>query len=334
MKFNDLVNLLLEAERDKEPKSNVWLPDGTWRRVNSDGDVFYSKTNNSVNYHRTDGPAVEYADGGKEWWVNGDRHHLDGPAIEWIDGSNLWYVNGKLHRSDGPAVEYADGSKQWWVNSHLHRLDGPAVEWLDGSKQWWVNGKHHRLDGPAIEWSDGGKQWYVDNNEYSEEDFNAIFGVSKDPAILKQRAASNDLFESKGIHWEFDQSKDSEWRVLGRQGRYKDAIKSIEQFVKQNGWGNPNESVLMFHLFQMYAMDEQRDKAKQLLQDVINKGIWDDSYTRGTLAWYNNDEEALKKELRQAINDEKHRAASPENGNINILRSMLKGLGKTYKEVY
>ena len=242
MKFNDYYNTILEAERDKEPESNVQLPDGTWRRVTYDGDVLYTKNKNRVDYHRT--------------------------------------------------------------------------------------------DGPAIEWSDGGKQWYVDNNEYSEEDFNAIFGVSKDTAIIKQRTASNNLFESKGIHWEFDQSKDSEWRVLGRQGRYKDAIKSIEQFVKQNGWGNPNESVLMFHLFQMYAMDEQRDKAKQLLRDVINKGIWDDSYTRGTLAWYNNDEEALEKELRQAINDEKHRAASPENGNINILRSMLKGLGKTYKEVY
>lgn len=138
--------------------------------------------------------------------------------------------------------------------------------------------------------------------------------------------------ESKSIHWEFDQSKDSEWRVLGRQERYKDAIELIEQFVKQNGWGNPNESSIMWHLFQMYAMDEQRDKAKQLLQGIINKDIWNDYYTRGTLAWYNNDERALKKEIKQATNDTEYTAGGVQN--INILRNMLKGLGKTYKEVY
>ena len=138
--------------------------------------------------------------------------------------------------------------------------------------------------------------------------------------------------ESKSIHWEFDQSKDSEWRVLGRQERYKDAIELIEQFVKQNGWGNPNESSIMWHLFQMYAMDEQKDKAKQLLQGIINKDIWNDYYTRGTLAWYNNDERALEKELQQAINDKEYTAGGVQN--INILRNMLKGLDKTYKEVY
>ena len=125
MKFNDLVNLLLEAERDKEPKSNVWLPDGTWRRVNSDGDVLYTTTKNGSDYHR---------------------------------------------------------------------LDGPAVEWSDGSKQWWINNKLHRLDGPAVEWLDGRKAWYVNDKVYSKEEFNTIFGVSKDSAVIKQRAASNDLF--------------------------------------------------------------------------------------------------------------------------------------------
>ena len=138
--------------------------------------------------------------------------------------------------------------------------------------------------------------------------------------------------ESKSIHWEFDQSADSEWRVLAQQGKYKDAINSIEQFVKQHGWGGPGDGVLMFHLFQMYAMDEQRDKAKQLLQDIINKDVWNDYYTRGTLAWYNNDKKALEKELQQAINDKEYSAAA--HSNINILRNMLKGLGKTYKEVY
>jgi hypothetical protein len=66
--------------------------------------------------HRTDGPAIEFADGGKEWWVDGKRHRVDGPACEYAEGSKYWYVNGKCHRVDGPAVEYANGYKEWWVN--------------------------------------------------------------------------------------------------------------------------------------------------------------------------------------------------------------------------
>jgi len=44
---------------------------------------------------RPDGPAVEYADGYKAWWVNGKHHRLDGPAVEYADGSKEWYVKGK-----------------------------------------------------------------------------------------------------------------------------------------------------------------------------------------------------------------------------------------------
>ena len=43
-------------------------------------------------------------------------HRLDGPAIEWPEGNKAWFVNGKLHRLDGPAAEYANGHKEWWVN--------------------------------------------------------------------------------------------------------------------------------------------------------------------------------------------------------------------------
>jgi hypothetical protein len=43
-------------------------------------------------------------------------HREDGPAIEWWDGSKSWYLNGKRHREDGPAVEYSNGSKSWYLN--------------------------------------------------------------------------------------------------------------------------------------------------------------------------------------------------------------------------
>jgi len=66
--------------------------------------------------HREDGPAKEYANGGKSWYLNGERHREDGPAIEYAYGGKSWYLNGKLHREDGPAIEDSDGNKYWYLN--------------------------------------------------------------------------------------------------------------------------------------------------------------------------------------------------------------------------
>ena len=44
--------------------------------------------------HRDDGPAVEYATGTKEWWINGELHRDVGPAVIWNDGSKEWWING------------------------------------------------------------------------------------------------------------------------------------------------------------------------------------------------------------------------------------------------
>jgi hypothetical protein len=53
-------------------------------------------------------PAIEYANGCKEWWIHGKRHREDSPAIEWGNGMKEWWIHGKLHRADGPAVEVDD----------------------------------------------------------------------------------------------------------------------------------------------------------------------------------------------------------------------------------
>ena len=68
-------------------------------------------------------------------------HREDGPAVEYSNGTKAWWINDKRHREDGPAIEYADGDKEWWVDDKLHREDGPAVEWADGAKSWWINDK-------------------------------------------------------------------------------------------------------------------------------------------------------------------------------------------------
>ena len=53
---------------------------------------YYNKDNI---LHRTNGPAVEFANGAKYWWQNGLLHRTDGPAMEYPTGDNRWFINGK-----------------------------------------------------------------------------------------------------------------------------------------------------------------------------------------------------------------------------------------------
>ena len=102
----------------------VWTKDGKQELTL---DQFYKF--NWGEFHRLDGPAIEYADGSKSWWIYGKIHCLDGPAIEWADESKEWYIKGKRHRIDGPAVEWSDGTKFWYVDGRI--LDTKEVEsWL------------------------------------------------------------------------------------------------------------------------------------------------------------------------------------------------------------
>lgn len=54
---------------------------------------YTNKTTNVL--HREDGPAVEWENGDKEWWINGKLHREDGPAQEWFNGDRRWHLNGK-----------------------------------------------------------------------------------------------------------------------------------------------------------------------------------------------------------------------------------------------
>jgi len=128
--------------------------------------------------HRTDGPAFEYEDGGKSWWINGARHREDGPAIEWVDGTKEWYLNGQKYTEEEwkkelekPKCEVENGAKYWKnKEGQLHREDGPADE-HSAYKSWWLNGERHREDGPAIEWVNGDKAWYLNDKYYTEEEW-------------------------------------------------------------------------------------------------------------------------------------------------------------------
>jgi len=82
--------------------------------------------------------------GNKEWKnKKGEYHREDGPAIEWVDGTKLWYKDGMRHREDGPAVEYTNGDKAYYLNGNeVEEKDLPINQWpkciIDesGSKYW------------------------------------------------------------------------------------------------------------------------------------------------------------------------------------------------------
>ena len=104
----DEVNRTTEEEeippQPPSPSVGIVLSDGSVEHRDAQGQL-----------HRLDGPAIERANGDKEWYQNDLRHRLDGPAFEGADGTREWYQNGRCHRLDGPAIERVSGNKQWWI---------------------------------------------------------------------------------------------------------------------------------------------------------------------------------------------------------------------------
>jgi len=57
-----------------------------------------------------------YYNNPKRYWNGYLVHREDGPAVEWCDGDKEWFLEGKHHREGGPAVEYSNGDKYWYLN--------------------------------------------------------------------------------------------------------------------------------------------------------------------------------------------------------------------------
>ena len=65
--------------------------------------------------------------GDKYWRIDGKIHRTDGPAVEWADGTKEWAIYGLNHRTDGPAVEWAGGDITW----HLDGITLTFDKWLN-----------------------------------------------------------------------------------------------------------------------------------------------------------------------------------------------------------
>jgi len=57
-------------------------------------------------------------------------HREEGPAVEWNDGTKCWYQNGELHRKDGPAIECIDGYKEYYLNDIFYLDIKTDEEWV------------------------------------------------------------------------------------------------------------------------------------------------------------------------------------------------------------
>jgi len=64
--------------------------------IDIDGNKRYYKDRKMTIRHRHDGPACEYSNGTKYWWVDGKQHRTDGPSYECPNGYKLWFVDGKV----------------------------------------------------------------------------------------------------------------------------------------------------------------------------------------------------------------------------------------------
>ena len=93
------------------------LSDGSFKDTFSEITRIFNK--NGL-LHCDNGPAVfSSITNFKCWYINGQRHRTDGPAIEYANGDKFWYLNGQLHRIDGPAVEYEDHMEYWYKGINL-----------------------------------------------------------------------------------------------------------------------------------------------------------------------------------------------------------------------
>ena len=51
--------------------------------------------------------------------AEGDLHNPHGPAVIFADGGKQYYINDKLHNGNGPAIVGANSYKAYYINDKL-----------------------------------------------------------------------------------------------------------------------------------------------------------------------------------------------------------------------
>lgn len=83
--------LVLDIFEDNSIHPHLIFPNGT---------KTWSYWGSFERLHRTnDLPAIEYANGDKEWWKFGKRHRINGPAVIY-GNKQYWFLQGEFIKSE------------------------------------------------------------------------------------------------------------------------------------------------------------------------------------------------------------------------------------------
>lgn len=146
------------------------------------GNTYYYNENNRL--HKENGPAIEYSDGDKEWWIKGELHRLDDAAIEYADGSKQWWIN---HRFIGSSYEgfteddFENYKREYSITSSLKFTGALEGDIVVGLQKW--------LEDPSavpsfIDSLDNPMKWFISENKkgelvdsgFNKKDINTLFG--------------------------------------------------------------------------------------------------------------------------------------------------------------
>lgn len=105
---------------------------------------------------------TQLPNGDREWFIINDfnnrriRHRCDDlPAVERADGRReWWYLGQRFREGDRPTAIRADGTMEWYdKKGRRHRPNGlPAIVWADGRLGWYVDGAKQRKPGNRRWW--------------------------------------------------------------------------------------------------------------------------------------------------------------------------------------
>ena len=71
---------------------------------------------------------IKIEDDAIRYYKSGLLHREDGPAVEFNNGDKFWYINGKRHREDGPAVILSNGDEDYWINGKFIKSENNDVQ--------------------------------------------------------------------------------------------------------------------------------------------------------------------------------------------------------------
>lgn len=143
----------------------------------------------------------------------------------------------------------------------------------------------------------------------------------------------------------FDQAKKSGWRQLAQEGRFKEAAKLIDRYLKRNKSLDVSQVVnLLFHAGQLYALADSTDMALERFKKAKYDPIPDvepahmkaffeewNFYVGATIAF-------IKKDRMRLLDCRMRMANIPnisrEMSNLDVVDSLIRNFDKPYFEAY